>query len=225
MSRGRRISRVKFIVPSKETALKYLREWDSRTLFQAPDTYPPLESQSLFNCNTTMILDIGCGTGEFLLALAQNKPDKKFLGVELSRRAIYHAVNQAKRLELENILFIKADIRLLYPLFRPNTFETVHLNFPDPNYGARHRKNRIFTNELLEHFHSALIPGGLISVVTDQRSFVIDMLEIAERDLRFMKNHPERFLTHFDPQQKTRFQTAWERFDRSVFRFELVKIA
>ncbi len=59
-------------------------------------------------------------------------------------------------------------------------------------------------------------------MVTDQHPFLIDMLEIAEGDERFAKTHPERYLTDFSPPAKTRFQIAWEKFDRPVFRFELM---
>lgn len=225
MSRGRRISRVKYILPTEQIAEKYLREWDHRELYEHPENFPSLTTENLFGKPGPLSLDIGTGTGEFLNAAARQHPGRHYLGVDISRRAVYYAVNQAARQKLENILYIKADFNLLYPLFAPNSLEMVYLNFPDPNYGgAKRRKNRIFSPRFLDLMAGSLTPDGRLQVVTDQFPFFRDMLEIAEADKRFRKNHRERYLTDFSPPAKTRFQMAWEKFDRPVFRFGLVRV-
>lgn len=222
MSRGRRISRVKLIPPSKQNAEKYLLEWENWALHHTPEVFPQLTAKNLFDQERLFSLDIGCGTGEYINALAAATPERLFIGVEISRRAIYYAVNQAAERGLENVRFIKADFRLLYPLFSPNTLEEVYLIFPDPNYGGRkNRKNRIFSPRFLDLMASSLTPHSAIRVVTDQEPFLYDMLEIAEADPRFEKPHEERFLQGFTPPEKTRFQMAWEKYNRPVFRFIL----
>ncbi|MFN2145278.1 MAG: tRNA (guanine(46)-N(7))-methyltransferase TrmB [Anaerolineales bacterium] len=222
MSRGRRISRVKFTPPTEQEAAQYLLEWDHKALYESPEQFPQLTAQTLFHADGPLSLDIGSGTGEYIHAMAQTHLDEYFLGVEISRRVTYYAVKQAAQEGLENLKFIKADFRLLYPLFAPASLENVYLNFPDPNYGGqKNRKNRVFSPEFLDLIAKALIPEGRLQVVTDQQPFLIDMLEIAEEDTRFCKTHSERFLTDFSPPTKTRFQRAWEKFDRPVYRFEL----
>ena len=222
MSRGRRISRVKYLPPSEEVAAKYLLDWNQKDLYATPENFPKLTTEALFNTEGLLCVDIGSGTGEFIQATAQIQPDEYFLGIEISRRVIYYAVQQANKHHLENLKFIKSDFRLLYPLFAPNSLKTVYLNFPDPNYGGqKNRKNRIFSPKFLDLMAMALSTEGNLQVVTDQYPFLIDMLEIAEADRRFMKTHPERYLTDFTPPAKTRFQIAWEKFNRPVFRFEL----
>lgn len=170
-----------------------------------------------------MVMEIGSGTGEFLLAQAQAHPDQAFVGVEISKRAAYHAVNQADKGAVENCIFIKADIRLLYPRMAPASWSQVHLNYPDPNYAAGRRKHRIFNPEFLDVFHRSLTGAGTIRVVTDQRPFLLDMLAIAESDSRFEKSHTPRFLEGPAPEHMSRFQKAWERQKRPFFHFELQK--
>ena len=224
MSRGRRISRVKLIPPSPQTAAEYLQQWDSRSLFHNPDQFPTLSRKALFNQAGLISLDIGCGTGEFTNAIAIQNPEKIFVGIEISRRAIYHAVNQAARHRLGNILYIRADFKLISARLKPNSLMNVYLNFPDPNYGGENkRKHRIFTQAFLDQMYIALSPDGSIQVVTDQKPFLKDMLKIAEADQRFANRHPDRFEQGFAPPEKTRFQIAWEKVDRPVFRFELIK--
>jgi tRNA (guanine-N7-)-methyltransferase len=229
MSRGRRISRVKLVPPSTEVAEKYLLEWDQNTLYHQPEDFPNLTIENLFPHSeipgSGLTLDIGTGTGEFLNATAKINPKGCFLGVEISRRGVYHAVNQAARQKLENIVYIRSDFNLLYPLFAPNSLEMVYLNFPDPNYGgAKRRKNRILSSRFLNLMASTLTETGKLQVVTDQLSFFEDMLEIAEADDRFQKTHNERYRTDFHPPAKTRFQRAWEKYQRPVFRFELGRV-
>jgi len=217
---------VKFITPASHVAAKYFQDWDSRTLFHHPEQFPRLTCPDLFGQPGLISLDIGCGTGEFINSMALQHPDQWFVGIEISRRAIYHAVNQAARRKIPNILFIKADFKLLSPVFAPASLGTVSLNFPDPNYGGRNRqKHRIFSREFLNLMDLALSANGTIHVVTDQEPFLLDMLDIAEADPRFKKTHPERFLEKFSPPEKTRFQVAWEKFERPVYRFILKKTA
>lgn len=209
------------IHPSPAVAEKYLREWSSKDLYLQPETFPTISRETLFGQPGSLILEIGCGTGEFLNATAQAAPDKYYVGIDISRRSVYHAVNQAASHHLENILLIKADAKLVYPLLAPQSLELVYLNFPDPNYGNSNLKHRIFTPTFLDSIHPALAHGGKIVVVTDQHPFLLDMLEIAKSDSRFSKTHQERYLQTFSPVKKTRFQKVWERLERPVFRFEL----
>jgi len=224
MSRGRRISRVKFKIPTEQIASKYLREWENKVLFHSPEKYPKLTRIALFNRGGSFTLDVGCGTGEFTNAMAKNNPEEDFVGIEISRRAIYHAVHQAAHLRLRNVLYLKTDFKLLSPLFAKDSLAKVYLNFPDPNYGGeKRRKHRIFSPPFLDQMYESLTVDGSIQVVTDQKPFLMDMLEIAETDKRFEKAHPERYLENFSPLEKTRFQIAWEKFDRPVYRFILKK--
>lgn len=223
MSRGRRIARIKLVPPSQSAADKYLLEWDNRSLYHHPEKFPLLTPENLFQAQPPMTLEIGCGSGEFLISSASAAPDNLFVGVEISRRAIYHAVILAEKTGLENIKFIKADIRLLYPLMKAASWSMIHLNYPDPNFSSGRKKHRIFDSQFLDTCFSTLIQNGKISVVTDQRPFLEDMLEVAEEDIRFVKTHENRYLEGVSPAQKTRFQQTWERFQRPNYIFELQK--
>lgn len=222
MSRGRRISRIKLVPPSEEAAEKYLRVWWHKVLYETPENFPRLTGKHLFKQDKPLSLDIGSGTGEYLIAVAENHPERLFAGVEISRRAVFHAVNQAAERQLDNLLFIKTDFKLLRPLFAPDSLLHVTLNFPDPNYGgAKKRKNRLFTPDFLDLMSTSLTAEGKIQIVTDQEAYFFEMLAIADADPRFKRAHPGRYLKDFSPPEKTRFQVAWEKFDRPIFRLVL----
>ena len=223
MSHSRKVARIKLNPPKSEDSKRYLLSWEAKELYQNLDKFPPLNCQTLFGTTSSMQLEIGCGTGEFICGLAEDQRDNKFVGIDFSRRAIYSAVNLAAAKDLSNIKFIKADFKRLYPLLTPNSLSMVFLHFPDPNYKAKHHKHRIFDKIFLNHLYKTLTPNGKISVVTDQEPFFLAMLILAESDARYKKAHPERFLTYFEPHIKSRFQRAWERIEQPIYHFELIK--
>jgi tRNA (guanine-N7-)-methyltransferase len=221
MSHGRRIGRVKLIQPSTEAAGKYLRIWSKRELYHHPEAFPHLSGTELFGVEQPIQLEIGCGTGEFLIALAEQQPDELFLAVEVSRRAVFQAVNQAAQKSLQNILFIYTDFKLTYPLLQPETLRAVYLHYPDPNYPSRFARRRIFDQQFLDQMHKALTPGGFISVVTDQERLYRQITDLVDSDGRFSKTNAEEYLAEFESPVKTRFQRAWERAERPVFRLRI----
>jgi tRNA (guanine-N7-)-methyltransferase len=128
-------------------------------------------------------------------------------------------VAHASSLGLDNILFIKAPVQSLYPLMPADSLHTVYMHFPDPYLHPKYRTRRLFTPEFLDTMHRALVPGGKMSIVTDKEPLFHDMLALIERDTRFEKAHPERYLTGFEPEVKSRYQAYWERHGLQVFRF------
>lgn len=209
--------------PDEEAVRKYLRFLSGRQLFFAPETLPRLDSPHLFGNDHAIELEVGCGTGEFLCALAAEHPETNYVGADLHLRALHKAVNTAASRCLDNILLMSADVKLLHALFVTESLGAVYLHFPDPNLEPRFRRRRIFTPTFLDHVLCALVQGGRLSVMTDHHTYFSELLEIAERDPRWEKTHAERYLIGFETAVKSRFQRIWEGHGLPTFRFELRK--
>lgn len=223
MARGRQMGRLKLKRLSEETRNAYLYEWKAKDLVENPRDFPKLTSPAIFGNQAPLEVEIGPGTGEYLCDLAARHPETNFLGVEASRRALSHAVGRAGEAGLENIRFIHVNFKLLYPLMVPESWSKVYLHFPDPVHKRKDEKQRIFDAAFLDKMAQVLIPGGETSVVSDEHSFFMQMLERAEGDARFEKTHPERYLEGFEPPKKSRFQRSWERKGVVPLRFVLRK--
>jgi tRNA (guanine-N7-)-methyltransferase len=129
-----------------------------------------LDLEEIFGRKAPLHVDLGCGEGSFLCALAQRMPDKDFIGVErLSRRA-RSAAHKAAGLSNVRLIQIESSyaVRYLLPL---ESVETFYLLFPDPWPKRRHHRRRIVTPDFLESVHATLKDNGVIYIATDYREY------------------------------------------------------
>ena len=171
-----------------------------------------------------MELEIGCGTGEYLCSLAQHNPEINYLGLDINLKSLFVAVETARTLSLDNARFIKAPVQFVYHLLEDESLGAVYLHFPDPLLRPKYRKRQIFTEEFLSNIHRALVPGGRLSIVTDNRELFEKILKVMEGDARFNKTHSEPYAMGFEPSVKSRYQLYWESHDSSILRLELAKV-
>lgn len=221
MSRGRFITRIKLKPADRVRTGRILLDWDAKQLLANPAEFPQLTSPALFGDQRRLEVEIGMGTGETLVSLAQANPDANYLGIEVSHRAAAYAATLAADAQLNNVRILRANFMLLKPLLEANSWGRVTLHFPDPVHKRRDLKRSLFTTAFLDSMATTLVPGGLISVASDKPGFFLSMLALAEGDVRFEKAHPERYLKGLEPPVKSRFQLFWERKGVTPLRFVL----
>jgi tRNA (guanine-N7-)-methyltransferase len=219
----RNLDRKKVPAPDERTVARHLLELPGDRLYRELLAFPRVSSASLFGDEKPMELEIGCGSGEFLCSLARRDRQTNLVGVEVKRKIIYEAVARASSAALENVVFLRANFRLLYPLLAPRSLDAVYLHFPDPNVRPKFRKHRVFCARFLQEMHAATTPEGRISVMTDHEGSFSEMPELAESDERWQKAHAERYLVGFETESRSRFQRIWEEHGLPTLRFELVK--
>jgi tRNA (guanine-N7-)-methyltransferase len=207
----------------KEIARTYLRAFPSKQLFANPCALPNIDSRHLFGDEQPMHLEVGCGTADYLHALARGDPRTNFVGVDVAHKPLLQAVRVAAAQALLNIRFIRGDFKLMYPLLVMDSLQAVYVHFPDPHMQTRFRKRRIVSPAFLDAIYRALAPGGQLSIMTDHQALFTDILTIVERDARFEKAHAEQYLVGFEPAAKSRFQRLWEGHGLPTLRLDLRK--
>jgi len=201
---------------------EYLHLWVQEEVHFHADRFPPLDSPSLFGNSRPLELEVGCGTGEFLCALASERPDTNFVGIDPLTKVLFHAARQADSLKLKNIRFVRAPMHVLYPLLLPDTLSAVYVHFPDPYVRAR-GQHKVLNPRFIEAILQALRPGRPFSVVSDKPTLFEEALRLVEANAGWEKTHAERHVVGYEPPVKSRYQRKWERLKLTTLRFEVRK--
>ena len=129
-----------------------------------------LDLIQLFGRNAPLHVDLGCGDGSFLCAMAQHFPKINFLGIERLTKRVETVRRKAEK--IENVRVLRADtlfaVRYLLP---ESSVETFYLLFPDPWPKRRHQFRRIFTRDFLDAIAVTLEKHGVLRVATDQLNY------------------------------------------------------
>ena len=166
-------------MPAGENSLAHRRHVFSQLIPQSEYSLTaPLDLEKIFARKAPLHLDLGCGDGSFLCALAQRLPDKNFLGVERLSSRIRSSAR--KTASLSNVRLLQAEssyaVRYLLPA---GSVETFYLLFPDPWPKRRHHRRRIVTPEFLNSAHAALEQNGIIYMATDHIDYFRKIRKIA----------------------------------------------
>jgi tRNA (guanine-N7-)-methyltransferase len=143
-----------------------------------------LDLVQLFGRSAPLHVDLGCGDGSFLCAMAQQFPKTNFLGIERLTKRVEKVRRKAEK--IENVRVLRADtlfaVRYLLP---KNSVETFYLLFPDPWPKRRHQLRRIFTRDFLEAIAAALEENGILRVATDQLDYFHQIERLSRAHLQF----------------------------------------
>jgi len=167
-------------VPAGEGSLAHRRHVCSRLIAQSPESLTNrLDLEKIFRRKAPLHVDLGCGDGSFLCALAQRLPDKNFLGIERLSGRVRSTARKATSLDNVRLLQMESFYAVRY-LLPAESVETFYLLFPDPWPKRRHHRRRIVTSDFLNSVHAALEQNGVIYIATDHLDYFRKIKKTAE---------------------------------------------
>jgi tRNA (guanine-N7-)-methyltransferase len=180
-------SRVDFLlsVPAAEDSLARRRHVCSQLIPPSPDSLTEqLDLKKVFGRKAPLRVDLGCGDGLFLCAVAERMPDKNFLGIERLLGRIRSAAFKAGRLGNVRLLRMESSYAVRY-LLPAGSVETFYLLFPDPWPKRRHHRRRLVTPDFLSSIHTGLKKNGIIYIATDHLDYFEKIKAIARSNPGF----------------------------------------
>ena len=179
-----------------------------------------LEFDKVFSRPAPLEIDLGCGDGAFLAALAQENPAHNFLGIERLLGRVRSVCRKVARLDLKNarILRMESNYAVTH-LLPPGSVTTFHLLFPDPWPKRRHHRRRAFSREFLSSIQRALIGGGLFHVATDHAEYFHQIERVIAATDIFVISREQN---HFPP---TSFEQKYIAGGLSIHRLLLRKVS
>lgn len=172
----------------------------------------PLDRQKLFGRQAPLEIEIGFGTGEYLVALALRHPDRDFIGFEQCAGRIVKALRKINLAGVTNVRLLNLDvIQAMRYVFVPGSLQAVHCLFPCPWPKKRHAKHRLFSAAFLRLLNSRLEDRGLIKIVTDHHPYSAWIAEqLAETGLKLEQRS-------IPPCYGTKFEQKWQAAGQADF--------
>ncbi|AVP98674.1 tRNA (guanosine(46)-N7)-methyltransferase TrmB [Ahniella affigens] len=169
----------------------------------------PRDLQALFPAQQPLILEIGFGNGQALIASAAADPARNHIGAEVHRPGVGRALNAAADLNLQNLRVYAHDaVEVLRHEIADGALNEVRLWFPDPWHKKRHNKRRIVQPPFVALIASKLAPGGLFHLATDWMPYAEHMLDVLEASPEFVNERGPRGIAE---RPSWRIETHFER--------------
>lgn len=178
-----------------------------------------LDLVEAFGREAPVILEIGSGAGDCVVAAAAEHPEINFLAMEVWRPGLAQTISKAVHAGVDNIRLVEADAAQALPkLIGAGALHEVWTFFPDPWPKKKHHKRRLVTVDFAEVVAKALVAEGIWRLATDWEDYAWQMLDVVQRSPRFRNLHAEGddFAPRFEGRVMTRFETRGERADRPV---------
>ena len=120
-----------------------------------------------FQNNNPIVLELGCGKGEYTVALAERDPERNYIGVDIKGARLWKGAKYATEHAMPNVAFLRTRVEFITAFFAPGEVSEIWLTFSDPQY--RSENSRLSSPLFLERYRSFLKPGGIVHLKTDSR--------------------------------------------------------
>lgn len=122
-----------------------------------------------FHNDHPIVLELGCGKGEYTVGLARVHPEINYIGVDIKGARMWRGLTQARDEGLKNVAFIRTRIDQIEHFFGPCEVSEIWVTFPDPHpgEGERNARHRLTSPEFLDRYRKITGPDGILNLKTD----------------------------------------------------------
>ena len=120
-----------------------------------------------FGNDNPIVLELGCGRGEYTVGLAAAHPEVNYIGVDIKGARMWRGAKTATEQEMANVAFLRTRIEFIGSFFAPGEVDQIWITFPDPQMNKRRVNKRLTAPGFLERYAQFLRPDGIIHLKTD----------------------------------------------------------
>lgn len=168
-------------------------------------------NQAFFRNNNPLILELGCGKGEYSVSLAKKFPNKNFIGIDIKGARFWRGAKTAIEEGLTNVAFLRTQIELIEHAFAAQEVDEIWITFPDPQIKYKRTKHRMTNAEFLNRYKTVLKTDGVIHLKTDSEfmhGYTLGLLHGAGHEVLYA-NH-DVYRQEGSPEEVTSIQTYYE---------------
>lgn len=145
--------------------------------------------KEFFGNSNPIVLELGCGKGEYTVALARLYPDCNFIGVDIKGARMWKGAKEALQTGLKNVAFLRTNIEMINAFFNPGEVDQIWLTFPDPQMKKPHK--RLTSTVFMAIYQQIMKEGGLIHLKTDSQflfTYTTEMIKANGYAVQFCNN-------------------------------------
>ena len=168
-------------------------------------------NKDFFKNDNPLILELGCGKGEYSVELGRKFPNKNFIGIDIKGARFWRGAKTALEENITNVGFLRTQIELVDHAFAQNEVDEIWITFPDPQIKYKRTKHRMTNPDFLQRYKSILKPDGIVNLKTDSEfmhGYTLGLLQGAGHDILYA-NH-DVYKQEGSPEEVTSIQTFYE---------------
>ena len=167
---------------------------------------------TFFGNNHPIVLELGCGKGEYTVALARKEKNKNFIGIDIKGARFWRGAKTALEENLNNVAFVRTQIELIDKIFAKNEVSEIWITFPDPQIKYKRTVHRLTNLAFLKKYQYVLKPKGLVHLKTDSEflhGYTIGLLQALNQEVLYA--HHNIYNNNEAPKEVISVQTFYEK--------------
>ena len=168
-------------------------------------------NRKFFKNENPIVLELGCGKGEYSVNLATMFPEKNFLGIDIKGARFWRGAKTALAEKINNVGFLRTQIELVDCIFDENEVDEIWITFPDPQIKYKRTKHRMTNPDFLNKYKKILKPNGMVHLKTDSEymhGYTLGLLQGLGLTIEYA--HHDVYGTTNAPKEVTDIQTYYE---------------
>lgn len=168
-------------------------------------------NSKFFKNDNPLVLELGCGKGEYSVELGRKYPNKNFIGIDIKGARFWRGAKTALEENIDNVGFLRTQIELVDHAFAQNEVDEIWITFPDPQIKYKRTKHRMTNETFLERYKKILKPDGVVNLKTDSEfmhGYTLGLLHGAGHEVLYA-NH-DVYKQEGSPEEVTSIQTFYE---------------
>ncbi len=138
-------------------------------------------ARDFFRNDRPIVIELGCGKGEYTVALAERDPERNYIGIDIKGARMWRGAKTATERHLANVGFLRTRIEFIDSLFGEGEVSEIWITFPDPQLKTRRASKRLTSPDFLARYARLLAPEGKIHLKTDSKHLYAYTQAVIER--------------------------------------------
>jgi tRNA (guanine-N7-)-methyltransferase len=126
-------------------------------------------NRAIFRNNNPIVLELGCGKGEYTTGLAARFPDRNFIGIDIKGARMWRGAKTASEANMGNVAFLRTRIEFVSSFFAEDEVDEIWITFPDPHPGPKNSTKRLTSSQFLNRYRLFLKDAGKVHLKTDNK--------------------------------------------------------